>query len=104
MKILARNFLCPAGEADIIALDRSTRREIGAETIVVVEVKTRSSDRYVSPAAAVDSHKQKRLEKIANHYLTLKNAAEQYALRFDIVSIVIRDGEKPVVEHIVDAF
>lgn len=104
MKILARNFLCPAGEADIIALDRSTRRELGAETIVVVEVKTRSSDLYVSPAGAVDSAKQKRLGKIANHYLTSRKAADQYALRFDIVSIVIRDGEKPIVEHILDAF
>ena len=49
MKILARNYRCPAGEADLIALDRSTRRQSGAETIVFAEVKTRSSDTYTDP-------------------------------------------------------
>jgi len=44
LQILATNYRCPAGEIDIIALDPSTRQTpAGAETIVFVEVKTRSA-------------------------------------------------------------
>jgi len=103
MKILATNYRCPSGEADIIALDASTRKTFGAETIAFVEVKTRSCDRYTDPEAAVDSKKQRRLRKIAAHYLA-KRDAERYAVRFDIVAIVAREGEKPTIRHIPGAF
>ena len=104
MKILAANYRCPAGEADLIALDRSTRRQFGAETLVFVEVKTRSSDRYTDPASAVDADKQRHLEKIADHYLATHDAAD-LNVRFDIVSIVIPpDGTAPRIRHIPDAF
>ncbi len=49
LKILARNYRCPIGEVDLIALDPATQRQIGAETLVIVEVKTRSSEAYVVP-------------------------------------------------------
>jgi putative endonuclease len=103
MRILARNFRCPAGEADIIALDRSTRRRTGAETIAFVEVKTRSSDKYTEPFSAVDAGKRGRLRKVAQYYLRVRNAG-QYNARFDVVSIVLRDGEKPQVHYIPEAF
>lgn len=103
LKILARNYRCPPGEIDIIALDRSTRHNSGAETIVFVEVKTRSSDRYVEPESAVDARKRQQLTRPANYYLAHHKTAD-YAARFDIVSIVIREGEKPQIKHIQDAF
>ena len=34
LKILATNYRCPAGEADLIVLDRSTRKDFGAATVV----------------------------------------------------------------------
>ncbi len=103
MKILARNYRCPPGEIDLIALDRSTRREWGAETIVFVEVKTRTSDRYTSPAGAVDARKQRRIRRAAEYYLASRST-EGYAVRFDIVSIVAAPDARPSVEHLPGAF
>ena len=103
LKILADNYRCPAGEADILALDPSTAREAGAETLVVVEVKTRSSDHFTDPESAVDEDKRRRMRKVAGHYLAT-HPAEGLNVRFDIVSIVIRDGRQPQVKHIADAF
>jgi putative endonuclease len=103
MKVLARNYRCPAGEADLIALDASTQRDFGVETLCFIEVKTRSSDRYVDPASAVGSAKQKRLRRVANYYLATHDAAD-LNVRFDVVSILKRRGERPDVEYIADAF
>jgi putative endonuclease len=102
LKILARNFRCPAGEADLIALDSSTARTAGAETIVFVEVKTRSSDRYSSPESAVNDAKRRKMRKVADSYLAARRT-EGFNVRFDIVSIVIRDDGKPQIKHLVDA-
>ena len=113
MKILARNYRCPNGEIDLIALDRSTRAELGAETIAFVEVKTRSDDRYVSPASAVDDRKQKQVRRAAGYYLAHYPTAG-YAIRFDVISIVLpeprddgqgeRTRQEPRIEHIRGAF
>jgi len=103
MKLLARNYRCPAGEIDLIALDRSTRRATGAETLAFVEVKTRSSDEHTSPAGAVDASKRRRLERLADHYLATHDA-DGLSVRFDIVSIVLRPGRKAEIEYLPDAF
>ena len=103
MKILATNYRCPAGEVDLIALDRSTRKAMGAETLVFVEVKTRTSDRYTDPEAAVNSDKQRRIRKVAGYYRT-RRGAEDYNVRYDIVSVVLRPGAEPQIKHIPDAF
>ena len=102
-KVLARNYRCPAGEADLIALDTSTRKETGAETIVFVEVKTRTSDRYAPPESAVNADKRRRMKRVARYYLASRKAAG-FGVRFDIVSVVVRTGRKPEVRHIPGAF
>lgn len=101
-KILARNFRCPAGEVDIIALDRSGC-EGGAETIVFVEVKARSSEKYVGPESAVDSRKRRQLSRVARYYLA-RHDAGGFAVRFDVVAVVAAADLQPQVRHIPDAF
>ncbi len=103
MKILATNYRCAAGEVDLIALDRSTRRELKAETLCFVEVKTRSSDRYTDPASAVDADKRRRIRKVADYYLS-RHDADDLNVRFDIVSVIIRPGGNPEINYIPDAF
>jgi len=103
MKILAANYRCPAGEADLIALDKSTLAADGAETLCFVEVKTRSSDSYTDPESAVDTEKRRRIRKVAQTYLTAHDTAA-LNVRFDIVSIVMRDGAKAEIKYIPDAF
>ena len=103
LKILARNYRCPAGEADLIALDTTTRPASGAETIVFVEVKARSSDRYVDPESAVDDDKRRRMRRVADCYLATRGS-EGYNVRFDIVSVVLGGDQKPKMRHTPDAF
>ena len=105
LKILARNYRCPVGEADLIALDKSTRKDAGCDTLVFVEVKTRGSDYFTDPEFAVDSDKQRRLRKIAEYYLSRHDTAE-LNVRFDIVAIVMGESgkKKPRIKYIPDAF
>lgn len=103
LKLLARNYRCPSGEVDLIMLDRSTRPSSGAETIAFVEVKTRSSDRHTDPQSAVNADKRRRMRKVANYYLAGRDC-EDLNVRFDVVAVVVRDGLKPEISYIPDAF
>jgi len=103
MKVLARNYRCPVGEADIIVLDKNTRHEQGGETIAFVEVKTRSSDRYTNPQAAVNADKRRRMRKIADYYLAMRNT-DGFNVRFDIVAVVLTKETAPKITYIQDAF
>lgn len=92
-KIIEKNYKTPIGEIDIIAEDKNT--------IVFVEVKTRSSDFFGCPFEAVGSKKQQKLKNLALFYL--KQKGRESAVRFDVLSIYFRDGKKEI-EHIKDAF
>lgn len=100
MKILAANYRCPVGEADLIALDPSG---LYGRTLAFVEVKTRRCDRYTDPQFAVDADKQRRLRKIADYYLNTHDT-DGFTVRFDIVAVVMAEGEKTRVTYIPDAF
>lgn len=91
--VLHRNYNTPLGEADIVARDNNT--------IVFVEVKTRSSDAFGQPFEAVNHRKQEKLKKIALYYL--KHNKIELPVRFDVVSVVSKNG-KAEVNHIVEAF
>ncbi len=103
LRILAENYRCPTGEVDIIALDKSTRSDDGTETLVFVEVKARSSAKFTDPASAVNADKQRRIRKVAQYYLATHDAGE-YNVRFDIISVVVRDDTEPEIEHFPGAF
>ena len=92
-EILERNWRNVHKEIDIIARD--------GQDLVIVEVKTRQTDEYGNPDTAVTKQKQNRLIAAANAYLFSKRL--DIDTRFDIISIIFRDGA-PVIEHIEDAF
>jgi putative endonuclease len=77
-RILERNFSAAGGEIDLIALDR--------DTVVFVEVKTRSSDAFGAPELAVTPQKQHRMIKAALVYIK-KKKIHQVPCRFDVVAI-----------------
>ncbi len=92
-KILACNWRFQKAELDIIArYDQS---------LVIVEVKTRTSTEFESPKEAVSIAKQRRIIKAANAYIEEHNL--DLECRFDIVSIVL-GSNKADIEHIQDAF
>jgi putative endonuclease len=94
-RIITRNYTCPVGEIDLVALHD--------DTIVFVEVKTRSSDEAADPEIAVGHRKRRRLTRAAKHYLVRK-AAEDAPCRFDVIAIVLPQSGDPQIEHFVDAF
>jgi putative endonuclease len=77
--IVARNHRLAGGEADIIAWDR--------ETLVVVEVKSRSNADFGSPERAIDQHKREQLRRIARRY-AYKAGVEAEGVRFDLVTVL----------------
>lgn len=94
-KILARNYLCPVGELDLIALD--------GRTLVFAEVKSLQDDRDIHPAESVHSGKQARLRRAARFYISAKRAEEMPA-RFDVLAVTVPKTGSPKIEHIRDAF
>jgi len=60
-RIVERNYRCPLGEIDLIALE--------GDTLVFVEVKSRRSENYGLPQLAVGPGKQRRISKISLYYL-----------------------------------
>jgi putative endonuclease len=93
--ILAKNYRCLYGEIDIIA------KELGV--LVFIEVKTRTSQAFGSPASAITHRKQRQISKTAQHYLSVKNLFNTPA-RFDVVSIFIAPNQEPEIEILANAF
>jgi putative endonuclease len=95
LKFLTANFRSERGEIDLIFRDE--------DCLVFVEVKTRSSEEWTRPAAAVDARKKRLLSQTALDYLRLlKNP--QVKIRFDIVEVLLRDGEVREVRHLPNTF
>ncbi len=92
-KILDRNFRKSYGELDIVAIEQKT------ETLVFVEVKTRTSSEFGSPFEAITPWKLKTLIKTAQFYkLSHKNLPE--SLRIDAIGIKINNNGEMDVDHI----
>jgi len=70
------------------------------DTLVFVEVKTRASEAFGPPIAAVDSAKRRHLSRAAVRYLRSRRGPAPAHLRFDVVEVVGRPGgPPPVVRH-----
>jgi putative endonuclease len=80
---VARNWRCGAGEIDLVCATRDTG---GRTTLVVCEVKTRSSDRQGHPLEAVTPAKQRRLRRLAAAYLRSQRRRFD-VIRFDVVAV-----------------
>ena len=95
LKFLTANFRSARGEIDLIFRD--------ADCLAFVEVKTRSSEEWTRPAAAVDARKRKLLSLTALDYLKLlKNPPVKF--RFDIVEVLLTDGAVREIRHLPNTF
>ena len=87
-KIVERNFRIRGGEIDIIAIDK--------QTLVYVEVKTRSSHRFGLPEEAVTYRKINFLTRAAKFY---RNSEKHLNLpkleRIDVLAIDLIDPQNP---------
>src|SRR6266852_5444955 len=95
-KILYRNFKGRSGgEIDIVCRDR--------DTLVFVEVKTRTREDFGRPIAAVDRQKQKRISRGGLAWLRMLDNPD-ILFRFDVVEVLMTDDTKPRLELIQNAF
>src|SRR3989344_804197 len=91
-KIIERNFRKGYGEIDIIALKNNT--------LVFVEVKTKTSLSHGTPLEEINYFKLKSLVKTAQFYKAL-NPKLPEAMRVDAVSVMLDHfGEQASIEHI----
>lgn len=92
-KILEINWRFEKKEIDLIVRKNNV--------VVIVEVKTRSTDYFGDPEDSVTKAKQKYLVEAADAYA--QQLEFEADLRFDIISIVLSDRESSI-KHIEDAF
>lgn len=93
--ILARNWRCPDGEIDIVAMD--------GQTVVVCEVKTRSGSGFGSGLDAVTREKAARVRSLGRRWLAEFGRAET-PLRFDVIAVHRSRRGLGEVEHVRGAF
>ena len=79
LKLIARNYRCKAGELDLVMLDGST--------LVMIEVRYRSSLAYGGAAASVTVKKQRRIINAARHLLASRADLRRYRARFDVIAM-----------------
>ncbi len=93
-ELLARNYRCPFGEADLVMRD--------GEVLVFVEVKARQNYLFGLPQEAVDFRKRARLRKIASYFCATKRLGER-EVRFDVVAVTF-EGATARLEHLKGVF
>lgn len=89
-----RNFRAGRIEVDLVAYRPGL--------VVFCEVKTRTGDRWGSPAEAVGYKKQARIRRAATEWLAQRKPGA-VEVRFDVVSAIVRDGHLELT-HIPNAF
>lgn len=95
-KILYRNFRGrTGGEIDLVCRDR--------DTLVFVEVKTRTREDFGRPLDAVNPQKERRISQGALAWLRLLGNPDIF-FRFDVVEVIIAPGGTPKIEWIRNAF
>lgn len=95
-KILHRQLRSRFGELDLVAVDK--------DTIVFVEVKTRSSTDVGHPTEAITPAKQAKMTRSALAFLKRNRWLNQRA-RFDVIAIIWPGGDQaPQIQHFLNAF
>lgn len=92
MILLDRNWRCDAGEIDLVLRD--------GRVLVVCEVKTRRTEAFGPPVAAVDRVKIARLRRLAARWLHA-HQAQPDDVRIDVVGVLAPHHGEVEIEHVV---
>lgn len=94
-RIITRNYTCPAGELDLIALDR--------DIIVFIEIKTRTDEDTEQAFRAITPAKKRHILGAASYFLQ-HTRRQNHPCRFDVVAVLRDDQGRFIVKHAPDAF
>ncbi len=94
--LLHRNYLCRRGELDIVA-----RHGL---TLVVAEVRLRTSARYGGAAASITRSKQRRIVCATRHLLARYPSLQRLPVRFDALLVPPDEGPIEWLRGAFDAF
>jgi putative endonuclease len=93
LRVLARNWRCRYGELDVIASEADGR------TVVFVEVKTRTTDKFGGVAEAVPPDKVRRLRRLAGLWLAGQDT-RWAKVRIDVIGVRIGRRPTPEISHL----
>jgi len=94
-RVVERNVRLGHGEIDLVCRD--------GDAVVFVEVKCRRATWGDPPAAAVSWRKQRRLTRLAQHYLKWRRLGD-VRCRFDVVSVTLDAAGHTGIAHVRGAF
>ncbi|MGM1019981.1 MAG: YraN family protein [Bacillota bacterium] len=94
-RIIERNWRCRSGEMDLIAAQH--------DILVFIEVRSRSSSNYGTPAESITARKITQVRQTAAVYLHM-NGIEDVPIRFDMISVRLIDETAVVTDHVIEAF
>jgi putative endonuclease len=95
-KILETNYRCSEGEIDIVSRQR--------DSLVFVEVRTKTSLDFGTPQESITSAKRHHLERSAYHYLKSHlNSPEVWRIDFIAIELDMQ-GHLKRIEHLENAF
>ena len=90
LTVVERNWRCPSGEIDIVALD--------GEVLVLCEVKTRKGVGKGTPEEAITPAKQKRYKRLAAAYLQAEEL-DSVEVRFDVITLLVLAEDRALLRH-----
>lgn len=99
-EIIRRNYRAGKGELDLVAW--SPPNQMGKKTLIFVEVKTRSDDYFGKPEQYVGRKKQTFMARTAGAFM--EEIHYDWAVRFDVISVLFKNGKLRSMNHIEDAF
>ncbi len=87
-QIIEANYQCPLGEIDIVAREN--------KTIVIVEVRTRTSLSFGGPEESITAEKSHRLQRLALYYLKSVYKHEM-PCRIDLVAVMLHKENHSII-------
>jgi putative endonuclease len=96
LTLLARNYRRRTGELDVVMR--------APQSVVIVEVRSRSSDRFGGAAASVGFRKRQRILRTSAQFLQSRKDLAALPVRFDVLVVHAPLSERPRLEWIQHAF
>ncbi len=96
LTLMQRNYHCRMGELDLIARH--------GDTLVIAEVRMRTSARFGGAAASITWNKRRRIVRTTRHLLARYPALQKCTVRFDALLVDGAAGEIEWIKGAFDAF